>query len=174
MTNCLRVGAVLAVVLCVSAESRAQGVPEAGTTLASALKPKDRITVSLGTDQDVRGRFVGLSSEELTIETAGTERAIPFGDIERVRRRRNGVLLGAIIGAGAGLAAGLPFKALSENEGFEGGSALLTSFAIGIGAGIGIDALLSRNRTVYHRQSAPRASLRVTPTGGGVRVALQW
>jgi hypothetical protein len=88
-----------------------------------------------------------------------------------VQRKRNGVLLGALIGAGVGI---LPAVAISSYTNNEGGSSAWAAMPIGVGAamGVGIDALLSKNRTVYQRNANQRVTL--TPLWIETEGAFAW
>src|SRR5688572_25532053 len=101
--------------------------------------------------------------------------SVPWADVNRVRRRQNGVLLGAIIGTLAGGAAAYPGYWPAENETGDGAGDALRVVLAGTAIGIGIDALLSRNRTLYHRRTSA-ATLRVEPRRGGaaLRLAVEW
>ncbi len=98
-----------------------------------------------------------------------------FGDIDRVRRRRNGVVVGAVVGLGAGLTFGIPARMLVNNENGNGDATLLALVGIGVGTGLLVDGLLSVNRTIY-RRSASLVHLSVEPQIGGsaVRVTGRW
>lgn len=84
------------------------------------------------------------------------------------------MLLGAIIGAGAGFAAGIPLAMLLNNETGEGAQALTSMTLLGLGAGIGLDALLSTDRTIYDRSSHARFEFVPHRAGGSMRLALTW
>lgn len=133
------------------------------------------LTVTSAGRGDTRGRFVAGREDALVLQVGERQLALPWRDIDHVRRRRNGVSLGTIIGAGAGVAAGVPLAMLVENETGEGEQALATMIGFGLGVGIGLDALLARNRTVY-RRGETAASVQLVPRAGGgaIRVGLSW
>lgn len=138
------------------------------------VKPGETVTVTTKDDREVKGRFLGSRDDGMVLTVQGTERRFLWTDIDRVRRRRNGILLGAIIGAGAGVAAGLPLASLVENETGDGEKALASMIALGLGAGIGLDALLSTNRTIYDRRTQTRINLLPQKGGAALRVSLAW
>jgi hypothetical protein len=75
------------------------------------------------------------------------------------------------MGAVAGIPFGVVLKAYVHNEGGSEAGALAFPVAVGAGAGLAIDALLVRPRTVFERRVPPRTvvSIRVTRQSGGVR-----
>jgi hypothetical protein len=164
--------AIFVIVTAVSVSTaRAQ---EPREVIGDGLRPGDTLTVTTKADREVKGRFVGSGDDGMVLTVRGTERRFPWTDIDRVRRRRNGILLGAIIGAGAGVAAGLPLASLVENETGDGEKALASMIALGLGAGIGLDALLSTNRTLYDRRAQTRINLLPQKGGAVLRVSLAW
>ena len=119
--------------------------------LQEQLKGGDRVTVRLDDGMTVVGRFVAVSDRELILVTDGVRHPIPADQILRVRRRRNGVLLGTIIGAVAGVPFGLALRSYVHNEGGSEAGAVLFPIGVGAGAGLALDAVLATNRTVYVR-----------------------
>ena len=85
------------------------------------------------------------------------------------RLRKNGVLLGALIGFAAGAAIGWPVAELSYNEGGSRSDGVWIALA-GLGAGLGIDAILGSNPTIY--RSSGRTGVTVTPSRNGAMAAL--
>ena len=121
----------------------------------------------------IQGRLVSAGAEILTIETSAGPASIPYSSIDRHRRRRHGVVLGSVIGLGVGVACGIPWKMLADNEtGME--PQLCSSAGIGLGVGLAIDAALNLNRTVYRRSDTVRFELAPTPRGAaaGVRAVV--
>lgn len=164
--------AIFVVVTAVSVSTaRAQEPQEA---LGDDIKPGDTLTVTTKADREIKGRFVGSGDDGMVLTVQGTERRVPWTDVDRVRRRRNGILLGTIIGAGAGIAAGVPVASLTENETGEGEKALASMIALGLGTGICIDALLSTTRTIYDRRAQTRINLVPQKGGAALRVSLAW
>lgn len=172
MMGSIRFGAI-AVIACSTwaPPAWAQDVRDA---IDDNARPGDRLTITTRDDREITGRFVLGRDDVLVLSQEGHEAQLRWSDIDRVERRRNGVLLGAILGAGAGVATGIPVAMLVENERGEGAKALTSMILLGLGAGIGIDALLSTNRTVYDRRSQTRLELLPQNGGGSVRVSLTW
>ncbi|HEX6974495.1 MAG TPA: hypothetical protein VF147_08845, partial [Vicinamibacterales bacterium] len=135
------------------------------------LKAGDRVTVQLADGRILEGRFSDVSAEALLISTTAGNKPVVAGDVARVQRHRRGVLLGTLIGAGVGIACGAAMSRWFEYEGHDGAGVFIGMTAIGIGAGVGIDALINIPRTVY-RQIERRAGAQ--PESGGRRIAIAW
>ena len=101
--------------------------------------------------------------------------AIPYSDLERVRRRRNGVVLGGIIGLATGVTFGIPVRIIINAESEDGDRALLALAAYGLGIGLAVDALVSLNRTIYRRSTTTiRFELTPHPHGAAAGLRVQW
>lgn len=95
----------------------------------------------------------------LKIRAGGSERVVSLSQITRIQRKKNGVLLGALIGLGAGVA-------LSTQVGCDAGvecdinpaAIRLALVGMGVGAGIAIDAFIVKPRTVYEGRPQPRVT----------------
>ncbi len=132
--------------------------------LQEKLRNGDPLIVGLENGTTVSGRLIEISGERLALMVSNVRRDIQQMEIIRVQRRKNGVLLGALVGLGTGIGfATVVIKGcLSPNVECDlnlagvGGSII----GIGVGAGIGIDALVVRTRTLYDRQTQPRATVR--------------
>ncbi|HXW05524.1 MAG TPA: hypothetical protein VD833_09865 [Vicinamibacterales bacterium] len=139
------------------------------------LKTGDRLTVTTDDGWEVRGRLVNIRSDALLLRIDDADVQLAWDDVERIRRRRNGVLLGSLIGLGAGLATGIPLKSLVDNETGKGNEALATMIAMGVGAGMCLDAVLSTNRTIYRRDGAATSfGLQPLRGGGAVVARIAW
>ena len=131
----------------------AQTANDTTNLLARRLRTGDRVWVETSNAvQD--GRVADLSGSTLLLDDHGRQVQIPVERIVSVQRKRNGVLLGTLIGAGVGFACGLPWGSLAANEGGSAAGAVTFLTAVGAGAGAGLDALLSVKRTVYRRGEA--------------------
>ena len=117
------------------------------------------ITDSGGREE--KTRIVGVSGDIVTTTAGGEIRRLRTTDIVRVRARHSDTLAnGALIGAGAAVASGLflcrmtePWENCRDNVG-----PMFRIGAIGAGIGIGIDALIRGQRTIYE---AARGSTRL-------------
>ena len=168
-----RAAIVLACLLAgVAARVEAQ-TPTVADLLADRLKPGDRLTITARDLTRIRGKLVAVRDDGLVLDTGSGEQVVPFQELDRVSRRRFGVLLGPIIGAGVGIGFAIPVAMLFHNEGADAAGA--TAFLVGVGAGTGllIDAVINLPRTVYRRE--PAARVRIAPQVGRDRrgVALQ-
>jgi hypothetical protein len=156
--------------------AQAQSAADTRTTIERKVKPGDRLTITGADGMPVEGRLLVTGVDTLVVRAADGERAFAYGDIDRVRRRNNGVIVGAIVGTAAGLAVGLPLRTWWNNEGSDGDRILWTFLAAGAGIGTSLDALMTSNRTVYRRPRPGRAGLEVQPQnrGGVVRWSATW
>ena len=170
------VAAVLAAVVSAS-PARAQALPDGQfAAIARQLRMDDSVRITLSGGEVVKGHLAGFTPRQFTVLVDGEWRALETTRVERVQRTRMGVTLGALIGAGTGIATGAVLVRLFENEGGEYPLQAAVALAgIGAGAGIGIDALLNLPRTVYRRTNGPHVS--VVPVvapgaqGGAVRIS---
>jgi hypothetical protein len=136
----------------------AQTATAAEPALVSTLIPGKTVWITDTTGQEEKMRVVGLSGGIVTATAGEILRRLPTNEVLRVRARRSdSVINGALIGAGAGVASGLFLCTLTEPWEFcraDEGSMIRIS-AIGVGIGIGVDALIRGRETIYER--APRA-----------------
>jgi hypothetical protein len=165
-------GAIV-LVACLSATPSAWA-QDARDVIDEKVRRGDRLTIATRDGREIKGRFLDGAADVIVLALEGSETRLRWSDIDSVKRRRNGVLLGAIIGAGTGAAMGIPVAMLVENEHGDGAEALASMILLGLGAGIGVDALLSVDRTIYDRLSQVRLDFLPQRGGGGVRVTLTW
>jgi len=166
---------VLLVALVNASTAWGQAFGEARSAVQLEVKPGDRVTVTTLDGGRSEGRFVLERADALVLSAAGREEVFAWSEITRVQRRRNGVILGALIGIAVGAVAAYPLYTLSQNETGGGEAEAIGLVLAGAGAGIGIDALFSRNRTIY-RRSGPSAAVQLEPRrgGGALRLAVAW
>jgi len=119
--------------------------------LRQKLRTGESLIVSIDSGTQIRGRLQDVNGAHIVVLADEVRRDIPAEQVTRVQRRRNGVALGAVIGAGVGVAFGLAARSYAYNEGGSEGAALLLPIGAGLGVGIAIDALLVVPRTVYQR-----------------------
>jgi hypothetical protein len=142
--------------------------------LNQKLDPGDSLIVSDTNGHRTRGSLVELTPSSLVLFTDGTRRTFEVSEIERVQRRKNGVLLGLLIGAGCGAALGAIVYGLDEDN---SAAAAVWSVAIGAGIGLGIDAVAVVPRTVYRRPASGGLTpvpLDAVARGGGLGVRLSF
>jgi hypothetical protein len=138
------------------------------------LKVGDRLTVDLVNGSRVEGRVIDGSPDGLVISTDVGDRRVSRPDIGIVRRHGHGVILGAVIGTGVGLTFGSLLGSLLANEGHDKDPAVFGLTLMGLGIGVGIDALANVPRTLYKQSSPPRTTLRLEagPRRTAVRVVV--
>jgi hypothetical protein len=175
MTLRAPLGTFLLVTLVNASAVWAQAPEDAREAVQLKVKRGDSMTVTTIDGRVSRGRFVIEGDDAMVLSVDDREVPLAWADITRVQRRRNGIMLGALIGIAAGAVAAYPVYMISENETGDGAADAVKMVLMGAGAGIGIDALFSRNRTIY-RRSGPRATVQVEPrkAGGVLRLAVTW
>jgi hypothetical protein len=116
------------------------------------LRPGQKIEVVDTSMKSLRGRFVSVSDEALTLEVGKGQESVERAKVVRVsvrdtsHRTRN-ILLGAGILGGAALAIGIPLAEFNHNEGHSNG-VVAALIAGGFGGGAAIGAVPG-SRTVY-------------------------
>ncbi|MGE0814708.1 MAG: hypothetical protein AB7O28_04605 [Vicinamibacterales bacterium] len=135
----------------------------------------DTVLVDTGSDRPIRGTLVGLTPEALTLRLQDrSERSIAGADVRRVRRRgdplKNGLLIGAVLGAVGGCLAGAGFAELWRWEDCPAGMLLIGPIYFGIA--VGIDALHVGTTTVFGAAGDGRPQ--ATAGRGAVRVGVAW
>jgi hypothetical protein len=128
--------------------------------MKAKLRAGDRVTLDLQNGSTLQGRFIDVGTDALSISTATGDRRLLPAEVVQVHRHRRGVLLGAIIGGGVGLACGALVGTIFANEGHDRDGPLFGLTALGLGTGIAIDALANIPRTVYQRTPS-RAALTI-------------
>jgi hypothetical protein len=156
----------------------AQSSQSAQPSLDSALTPGRTVWITDSAGREEQMRIVGLSGNVVTGTVGDDIRQISTTDIVRVRARHSdSVLNGALIGAGAAVAAGLylcsatePWQNCRDDFG-----PMFRIGALGAGIGIGVDALIRGRTTIYERERGA-ARLRAAPIvgrhAGGLQVSL--
>ena len=145
------------------------------TQLQTTLKKDDTVAVTTAAGDTVKGKMLEISSERIILKKKDSPLTIDASQIMKVKRKKNGVLLGALIGGGAMLPVGIAFATYAENEN-GGGAWGLLPIAAGLGIGVGIDALIPSHKTVYERNSKNRVNLSpvIDRRGVGVQVGLKF
>jgi hypothetical protein len=151
------------------------------------VQPGQKVEVLDDKGQEVRGRIRALSAVTLTLERANDVIEVPVARITQLSRPADSLANGALIGFGAGAAFGLLaatvgtsdcepyFYPCFEGPGFVAGSALIFG-GIGAAIGVGIDALVHRERVIYRRDGGRQT--RVAPVVGpgvaGAMASISW
>jgi len=166
----------LAIVIVGTSTAGAQTADPTRTTIERKAKAGDRLTITTRDGAQSKGRLVDVGIDALVLQAADGQRSFAYNDIDRVRRFKNGIVLGVLIGTGAGLVAGLAMRSWAHNEGADGDRIFAIWLAAGIGVGTGLDALAGSNRTIYRRPPEARRGFDLQPKkgGGAVRWTVSW
>lgn len=140
---------------------------DAGTGVAASfeqlqvlVRPGNTVTVTDAAGSDVSGRIGSVTPSVLSLDLSGGRRDFSEGDVTAIRQRRgdslaNGAWWG--FGVGAGLA-GLVLVAFAacdicDGEVEPGVAAAVVGLygAMGAGIGVGVDALIRGQQTIYRR-----------------------
>ena len=138
------------------AQGDASQVDPAFVQLQNTLKVDDTLTVTSENRNKIKGRLIEITPDHILLRVKNGQQTIAAPQIMKVGKRKNGVLLGALIGAGAGISVGLALNA--SNVGLDGAYTFVP-VVMGLGIGIGIDALIPSTRTVYDRKSQTRVTV---------------
>jgi hypothetical protein len=145
------------------------------------VKPDDTITVLEITGKVTKGRVVQLTDSTLQLMTDGVLRELPQNRAMQIRQRRgdslsNGAKYGALVGGGLGalMAAGL-YIMVDHCIGCAVGVAAVYS-AMGAGVGVGIDALIRREKIIFTPAQASSSRVTIKPLLSAQRkgVSLSW
>lgn len=166
----------LLLVLLLPSRALAQRTARSFDQLQLLIEAGDNITVRDVNGAETTGRVDTLSAHALAIVSQGTRREWVDTDVTRISQRRqdslaNGALWGLAGGAGTIeiLAAGF----CAEGECTAGAivAAAAVYSGLGVAAGVGIDALITRRHVVYEKVSRPVA-LSVAPVVSGSKWAV--
>ncbi|HMC77376.1 MAG TPA: hypothetical protein VKH34_09590 [Vicinamibacterales bacterium] len=171
LSRLIGMAAALLVASCTLGWAQQPGADPAFERMRTKLKPGNRVTIDLQNGSTLAGRFVDAGPGTMTIATVIGDRTLTPAEMLRVQRHRHGVLLGAIIGGGAGLFFGIGTSMILRYEGYDGDGALFGLTALGLGVGIGLDALINIPRTVYSRPAfRATVGLATNPRRPGVQL----
>ena len=137
--------------------------PVAGQTVAASfdelrfkVKAGDTVYVTdVSGKPEQEGRILELSASSLAVSIGGVRRDLVEGNVQRVRQRlpdskKNGALIGFLVGAAGSVAAA---KTLESPSGSCGGGCVAVNVLYGGGigglVGLGIDALIQGRKDVY-------------------------
>ncbi len=157
-----------------------------GPIVSALVKQGQTVEVIDDQGQEFRGKVRTLSAATLTLDRADKATEIPFERIAQIARPNDGLGNGALIGLGAGVAFGILGSTAGTSDcdyGFRGpcgarfvvGSALIFG-AIGAAIGVGVDALVHKERMIYRRDPGrqTRVAPVVGPGVGGAVVSVSW
>ena len=157
------------------AQGEASQVDPAFVQLQNTLKVDDTLTITSDNGNKIKGRLIEITPDHILLRVKNGQETIAAPQIMKVGKRKNGVLLGAVVGAGAGVPFAVVISSYTSNEGASGAYAFVP-VVMGLGIGIGIDALLPSTRTVYDRNSQRRITVSPVIDGDrlGARVTLKF
>jgi hypothetical protein len=161
----------LVAVLAIGQDAAAQSDDQVRGAVLQGANLGDRITVTLKDGAEMRGRLID-TKDGLVLRHGADQRTFTFTEIDTVTRSKNGLILGPIIGAAAGVAIGLPLRTRLNNEGENGDKALTVLVVSGVAIGTLLDALIGSERTVYRRPGSGTAFV-IAPTTGGITARWQ-
>ena len=173
---------------------------KSGLQAESAQSDADRIRQRVKEGQEVRitddqgrewrGRIDALTPDNLTVVTHDRQRKdLPYGTILRIDRPHDSLANGALIGLASGAAFGLGLVIAEETcedsgEFFGCGDptagayivAPLVFGGLGTAVGVGIDALIRKDPSLFQRRGAARVTLApaVGPRLRAVMVSVRW
>lgn len=149
------------------------------------LKDGQKIVVIDDAGEKFEGRVAELKGDALTLRAGGERTDVRYDRIVRIDRPHDGVGNGALIGfgVGAGLALASALSASGDDSGWGSPDPLyvaavgsLVLGGIGAAIGLGLDAAIRRDPTLYRRQEASRVSL--SPLLGrsrrGLAISVSW
>ena len=142
----------------------AQSISHSFTELEKQVAVGESITVTDETGHELAGKISELSPISLTLLVDRKPWTLSENQVRRVQQRRfdslaNGVLIGGGVGAAVGLASVIYWWIADPNE-CGGGPCMqdmLGPTIIGGLVGLGVDAAIKTNRTVYQSPSSRRS-----------------
>ncbi len=165
-------GCLLLAAAPVLAQGPDTGVSPGFLELQQKLKVNDTVIVTSEDGSKATGQLIDISTERITLREGSSQRTIPAPQITQVQQRKNGIVLGTVVGALAGVPVGILAGQYAYNEAGDAGAAAIFPIAAGAGNGLAIDAILWKPRTLYSRQPTTRAAVR--PLLDGTRRGLSF
>lgn len=157
--------------------------------IRSRVKEGQEVVVTDAQGREVSGRIRDLSGDRLRLEKRKTTTDIPFADVIKIDRPRDGLGNGAGTGFMVGAGLGLLAIVMEDNRACDptaffdcsninaAGYTVGTLFFGGLGSaiGVGIDALIRRDPQLY-RRGGPRVTLAPALNRGsrGVALSVSW
>jgi hypothetical protein len=149
------------------------------------VKEGQKIVIADDQGRELTGRIGELRADALMLLVGRNRTDVPYDRILRIDRPHDGRMDGALIGFGIGAGLGLLAAVAAANDDSGWGSPDPTHVArvaplmlggIGAGIGVGLDALIHRDPSLYRRQGTSRIG--VSPAlgrgGQGVAVSVSW
>jgi len=144
--------------------------------LLTTVKQDDTLIVTTTDGIEAKGKMLEISTDRIVLQMKQGPRTITTPNILKVQKRKNGVLLGALIGAGAMVPVSMVIGEYMNNEGGSSAYAFVP-IAAGLGIGAGIDAMIGSKKTLYQRSFTRRVTVSpmIDRKGGvGARLAFKF
>jgi hypothetical protein len=142
--------------------------------LALRVNLNDRLLVDDASGGRTTGRLTRLTADEIALQTSAGEKHFTRETVRQVAVRRQPLLLGVLIGAGAGAATGA-VAACTGPKREECADASIMAGALGAGLGLAVGALIHKTTVVYPE---PEKRTFIVPAisrdAVGVRVSRRW
>src|SRR5688572_1034304 len=118
------------------------------------VEPDDTVTLRDFNGNQTRGRIALVTPSSLRLVVDGAPRDLAPSEVMEIRQRRgdslaNGAIIGAIAGGGFGLIGSILVCVEEENCAAWVAGLLTTYAALGAGVGVGVDALIRREQTIF-------------------------
>jgi hypothetical protein len=143
------------------------------TNLAATVTPTDDLTVVLNDGTKRKGRAAVFTTDQLSLVQGGPPIQIDRSDVREIRKRgdslQNGLLIGLLAGAGAGIYLSSVTRSLCEWDCPEANMSFLMGLGGGVGVGLLVDALRHGTTSIYRR----KPQLAIAPSVGRRSVGVQ-
>ena len=184
MTQRIRIYSAALALLFVSSPTLAQTNAD---SIRTRVKDGQKVSITDDQGQEFKGRIGTLAADGLRLLVDGKSVDVAYDRIVRIDHPNDSLANGALIGFGVGAALGLAAIATASGcdpvvigcsepgaGGYVAGTLLLGG--LGTAVGVGIDALIHRDREIYRRGAGAHAT--VTPALGrralGAVVSVTW
>jgi hypothetical protein len=187
MTRMIRICSAAFAILFASSPTLAQTDAE---NIRARVKDGQKVSITDDQGQEFKGRIGTMAADGLSMLVDGKSVDLAYDRIVRIDRPNDSLANGALIGFGVGAALGLTAIAAEAHRdcdplawfgcsepgagGYIAGTLLLGG--LGTAAGVGIDALIHRDREIYRRGAGAHAT--VAPALGrgalGACVLVTW
>ena len=160
------------------------------TQIPALVKDGQKVVVTDTQGRELAGKIEGIDEGSLRLLVGDQSTELRFADIVRIDRPHDTLANGALIGLGIGAAWGLTALALEDARDcdpavwFDCSNPSVAGYVIvplitgGLGSavGVGIDALIRRDRLIYRRGDHVRTTIRPIVGHGlrGVVAAVSW
>jgi hypothetical protein len=186
MTRMIRICSAALAILFASSPALAQTDTE---NIRARVKDGQKVSITDDQGQEFKGRIGTMAADGLSMLVDGNSVDVAYDRIVRIDRPNDSLANGALIGFGVGAALGLTAIATKDHSncdpvlfdctepsagGYVAGTLLVGG--LGTAVGVGIDALIRRDRAIYRRGAG--AHMTVAPALGrgvlGAFVSVTW